>query len=161
MIRTLPAAAALAIATLAIAAPAAAQTRAVPYWASIAASEAMLRTGPDRTYPATWVYKRRDLPLRVVQINGAWRRVQEQDGTTGWMLASLLSARRTGVVTGLFRPIRETPDEGSKLLWQAEPGVVGRISRCDGNWCRFEVGPRTGYIQQSAIWGTDRGEAVK
>jgi SH3-like domain-containing protein len=141
-------------------APAAAQVREVPYWASIAAGEAMMRTGPDRTYPGIWLYKRRDLPLRVVQINGAWRRVQEQDGTSGWMLASLLSARRTGVVTGMYRAIREARDEGSKLLWQAEPGVVGRISKCDGDWCRFEIGERAGYIQQRNLWGTNPGETV-
>jgi SH3-like domain-containing protein len=148
------------LAVLAIAAPAAAQVRTVPYWASIAASEAMMRTGPDRTYPAIWTYKRRDLPLRVIQIEGAWRRVQEQDGSSGWMLASLLSAKRTGVVTGMFRPIREARDEGSRLLWQAEPGVVGRLSKCDGSWCRIQIGDRAGYIQQQSLWGLDSGEKI-
>ena len=148
------------LAAVAVAAPALAQVRTTPYWASIAASEAMMRTGPDRTYPATWTYKRRDLPLRVIQIEGAWRRVQEQDGTTGWMLASLLAARRTGVVTGMFRPIRDARDEGSRLLWQAEPGVVGRISKCDGSWCRIQIGDRAGYIQQRGLWGLDPDEKV-
>ena len=145
---------------LAFAAPAATQVRTAPYWASIAARQAMMRTGPDRSYPALWIYQRRDLPVRVVQIVGAWRRVQEQDGTTGWMLASLLSVRRTGVVTGVYRPIREARDDGSRLLWQAEPGVVGRIGKCDGTWCRIEIGDRAGYIAQSDLWGTDAGEKI-
>jgi SH3-like domain-containing protein len=159
MMRTKILLAALAI-TLPVAAPADAQVRTVPYWASIAASEAMMRTGPDRTYPAVWIYKRKDLPLRVIQINGAWRRVQEQDGTTGWMLASLLAARRTAIVTGTFRPIREARDDGSRLLWQAAPGVVGRISKCDGQYCRIQIGERAGYIQQGALWGTGPGEQI-
>lgn len=149
------------LATLAAVAPAGAQVRTVPYWASIAANEAMMRTGPDRTYPALWIYKRRDLPLRVLQIEGAWRRVQEQDGTSGWMLASLLSAKRAAVVSGMFRPIREARDDGSRLLWQAAPGVVGRITKCDGQWCRIAIGERAGYIQQSGLWGTDPGEQVR
>ena len=143
-----------------LAAPAAAQDRAVPYWASIAAAEAIMRAGPDRAYPAIWVYRRKDLPLRVVQVSGAWRRVKEQDGTTGWMLAMLLAARRTAVVTGTYRPIREAPDEGSRLLWQAQPGVVGRIGKCDGRWCRIEIGDRRGYVEQSGLWGTDPSETV-
>ncbi len=146
---------------LAMAAPTKAQVRTVPYWASIAAKEAMMRTGPDRSYPALWIYQRRDLPLRVMQILGAWRRVQEQDGTTGWMLASLLSVRRTAIVTGTPRPIRDARDPGGRLLWQAEPGVVGRISKCDGTWCRIAIGERTGFVQQSAIWGTEPGEKVE
>lgn len=148
------------LAALALAAPAAAQVRTVPYWASIAASEAMMRTGPDRSYPAFWVYKRRDLPLRVIQIEGAWRRVQEQDGTSGWMLASLLSVRRTAVVIGTTRAIRAAPDDASKLLWQAEPGVVGRITKCDAGWCRIQIGARVGYIPQAGLWGIEAGEKI-
>jgi SH3-like domain-containing protein len=119
-----------------------------------------MRTGPDRTYPAIWIYKRKDLPLRVIQINGAWRKVQEQDGTSGWMLASLLAARRTAVITGTFRPIREARDEGSRMLWQAEPGVVGRIAKCDGQWCRIQIGARAGFIRQDGVWGTNPDEQV-
>ena len=148
------------LAAVALATPATAQVRTVPYWASIAASEAMMRTGPDRSYPAFWVYKRRDLPLRVIQIEGAWRRVQEQDGTKGWMLASLLSVRRTGVVIGTTRPIRAAPDEASKLLWQAEPGVVARITKCETGWCRVQIGARVGYILQAGLWGTEAGEKI-
>ena len=144
---------------LAGAAPA--QERALPYWASIAAGEAIMRTGPDRSYPATWVYHRKDLPVRVVQVMGPWRRIQEQDGSTGWMLAMLLSARRTAVIAGAVRPIRDDPSDDGKLLWQAEPGVVGRIARCDGRWCRIQIGEKTGYIAQGGLWGTDPGEQVK
>lgn len=152
-----------AAAALACLAPGAAiaQDRALPYWASIAAGEAIMRTGPDRSYPAEWVYHRKDLPVRVTQVTGPWRRIQEQDGSSGWMLAMLLSARRTAVVTGAVRPIRDDADDSAKLLWQAEPGVVGRISRCDGRWCRIQIGEKTGYVAQSGIWGTDPGETVR
>ena len=131
----------------------------MPYWASIAAGEAMLRTGPDRSYPATWVYRRKDLPVKVLQVEGAWRRVQERDGTTGWMLATLLAARRTALVIGETRPILDAPN--GKLRWRAEPGVVGRISECDGRWCAIQIGEKKGHIAQDAIWGTDRGEVLE
>ena len=143
------------------AAPLLAQERPLPYWASIAAGQALMRTGPDRTYPAVWLYKRRDLPVRVLQVVGPWRRVQEQDGSSGWMLASLLAARRTGVVVmGGLRPIRSGPSNDSDLLWQAEPGVIGRISKCDGQYCRIQIGEKVGYIEESGIWGTDPNELI-
>jgi SH3-like domain-containing protein len=141
-------------------APASAQERPLPYWASISAGQALMRTGPDRSYPALWLYKRRDLPVRVLQVVGPWRRVQEQDGSSGWMLASLLAARRTAVVTGGLRPIRAEPGAGASLLWQAEPGVVGRISKCDGQYCRMQIGEKVGFIEQAGIWGTDPAERL-
>ena len=133
----------------------------MPYWASIAAGQAIMRAGPDRSYPATWVYQRRDLPLKVVQVLGPWRRVEEQDGTSGWMLAMLLSARRTGVIAGGTQPIREEPADGSRVLWQAEPGVVARLSRCDGQWCRVRIGERQGYVAETGLWGTGPGETFR
>ena len=141
--------------------PVLAQERQVPYWASIAAGQAMMRSGPDRSYPGIWLYKRRDLPVRVVQIHGAWRRVQDMDGATGWMLAILLAARRTGIVAGGYRPIRAEPEDSARLLWQAEAGVVGRISKCSGDWCRIEIGNRSGWIKQDGLWGTDPSEHME
>jgi len=120
-----------------------------------------MRTGPDRTYPAVWLYKRRDLPVKVLQVVGPWRRVQEQDGSSGWMLATLLAARRTGVVvSGGLRPIRSSPSADSDMLWQAEPGVIGRISKCDGQFCRIQIGEKVGFIEQSGLWGTDPNERI-
>ncbi len=149
-----------AAASLTLAAPVAAQERPLPYWASISAGQALMRTGPDRSYPALWLYKRRDLPIRVLQVMGPWRRVQEQDGSAGWMLASLLAARRTAVVTGSLRAIRAEPRGDAPLLWQAEPGVVGRIAKCDGQYCRIQIGEKTGFIEQAALCGVDPDERL-
>jgi SH3-like domain-containing protein len=139
-----------------------AQERKVPYWASIATGDALMRTGPERTYPATWRYRRRDLPVQVLQVYGNWRRIREQDGTEGWMLATLLSAQRTAVVTGTGpAEMHADPSGGSKLNWRAEPGVVGKISHCESGWCLFDVGGKTGYIEVDRIWGVDAGEVVE
>jgi SH3-like domain-containing protein len=135
--------------------------RATPYWASISAGKAMMRTGPGRNYPATWLYVRADLPIRVVETYPNWRKVRDSDGTTGWMLQRLLSDRRTGLVTGdAPQPLREGPGEDSKMRYLAEPGVVGRVSKCAGNWCLFDVRGRQGYIRQDHIWGVEPGETL-
>jgi SH3-like domain-containing protein len=146
--------------SMTLTAPVAAQERPLPYWASISAGLALMRTGPDRSYPALWLYKRRDLPIRVLQVMGPWRRVQEQDGSAGWMLASLLAARRTAIVSGSLRPIRAEPRDDAPLLWQAEPGVLGRISKCDGQYCRIQIGEKIGFIEQGALWGLDPNERL-
>jgi SH3-like domain-containing protein len=151
----------LPLIALLLATPVTAQERQVPYWASISAGKAMMRTGPERTYPAVWLYQRRDLPVQVLQIMGSWRRVREKDGTSGWMLATLLSARRTAIVTGGVQSIYEKPSSDARLLWRAEPGVIGRIAPCDGRWCRIQIGDRTGYIQQSGLWGTNPSEIIE
>jgi SH3-like domain-containing protein len=143
-----------------LAAPGQAQERKPPYWASIASGDALMRIGPGRNYPAIWRYRRADLPIRVIETYPQWRKVEDPDGGTGWMLISLLSNRRTGLVTGSEpRPLHEKPDPASRIRYFAEAGVVGRLSECSADWCRIEVKGRRGYIRTSHIWGTDPGES--
>ena len=113
--------------TMLLAGPSAAQDKKPPYWASIASGEAMMRAGPGKTYPGVWLYKRRDLPIRVVRTYPNWRLIEDPDGTRGWMLVSLLSERRTAIVRpGEPRSIHERPDPSSRVAYLAEHGVVGR-----------------------------------
>ena len=133
--------------------------RQTPYWASISASKAMMRSGPGRNYPASWLYLRADLPIKVVETYPNWRKVQDPDGETGWMLQNLLSDTRTAVVGGKEpRPMHEAPDESSPVRFRAEPGVVGRLSKCAAGWCQLDVGGRKGFIRADHFWGVDPGE---
>jgi SH3-like domain-containing protein len=145
-----------------LAAPAAAQDKQPPYWASIASGQAMTRTGPAKNYPGIWLYQRRDLPVRVIKKYENWRLIRDPDGAQGWMLVTLLSDRRTAVVKpGDPRPLRVQPDDGARVRYLAEPGVVGRISKCKGNgWCRIEIGKRDGYIRAADLWGVAPDEVV-
>ena len=135
--------------------------RKLPYYASISAGRARLRTGPAWTYPASWLYQRADLPVRVVATFKQWRKVEDPDGTQGWMLAALLSERRTAIVRGA-QPVEmhERASTGAKLLWRAAPGVVGRLSACGGGWCRFDVRGQAGFVEVGSLWGVEPAERL-
>ena len=151
----------LAIALLCAAASASAQDKKPPYWASIASGEAMMRSGPGKNYPGVWLYKRRDLPVRVIKTYPNWRLIEDPDGTKGWMLVTLLSDQRTAIVKpGEPRNVYALPSETSRVAYKAEHGVVGRIDKCDGNWCHIAIGKREGFIAQKDLWGTSEGETL-
>jgi SH3-like domain-containing protein len=136
--------------------------RETPYMASIASGRAMMRTGPGQTYPGTWLYTRRDLPIRVLRVYHDWREIVDPGGTRGWMLVSLLSDVRTGIVVGEgLAELRASPDAASAVRFRAEVNVVGRISRCASNWCYFDVHGRGGYIRTDRLWGVAPNETVR
>jgi SH3-like domain-containing protein len=136
--------------------------RETPYWASISSGRAMMRTGPGRNYPATWLYVRADLPIQVIEVYQSWRKVRDPDGTTGWMLVNLLSDTRTAIVRGDEpRPMHDRPDAASPVRFRAEPGVVGRLSRCASGWCHLDVAGRGGFIRTDHIWGIAANETVE
>ncbi|WP_188054818.1 SH3 domain-containing protein [Sphingosinithalassobacter sp. CS137] len=134
--------------------------RSPPYYASISASRARMRTGPGRNYPAIWLYVREDLPIRVVDIYGDWRKIEDPDGTQGWMQVNLLSDTRTAMVVGATVEMRAAARENARINWRAQAGVVGRISKCGRGWCWFDVRGRGGYVEQTRLWGVDPGEDV-
>lgn len=131
-----------------------------PYFASISADLARMRTGPGRNYPASWMYRRKDLPVRVIGEYREWRKVEDPDGTQGWMVRNLLADARTAMVTGTVTEMRAAPRFNAPINWRAAPGVVGRISRCANGWCWFDVRGRGGYVEQTHIWGLEPGETL-
>jgi SH3-like domain-containing protein len=151
----------IAAIAVSLAVPAAAQDKQPPYWASIASGQAMTRAGPGKNYPGVWLYQRRDLPIRVVRKYENWRMIEDPEGTRGWMLVSLLSDRRTAVVKpGEPKPIHASANGSSRVRYNAEQGVVGRIEKCRAGWCHITIGKREGYIRTSDIWGVGDGEVV-
>ena len=146
---------AMILLSLAIVGPASAQSDPVqlPYWASISVDEARMRKGPSPDVPVIWEYRRKDLPVKVVARFETWRKIEDPDGTQGWMAARLLSRTRTAIVTGDVRPMREDASVSAAVAYRAEPGVVGRITDCKNGWCLFDVKGRKGWVQTDHIWG--------
>lgn len=137
-----------------LAMPASAQEREVPYWAALRASEVNMRVGPSENFPIDWVYRRPGLPVKVLRINQGWRLVEDPDGTRGWVVARFLTPDRGAIVVGDgLAEMRETADSGARVLWRAEPGVVGALGDCDDGWCEFAVGARKGWIRAARLWG--------
>ena len=134
--------------------------RKLPYFASIGAAKARMRTGPGRNYPSNWMYVRADLPVRVIDVFKEWRKVEDPGGTQGWMLGALLRNTRTAMVQGDVAELRETPNVAARVLWRAAPGVVGRIGPCGNGWCRLDVKGQAGFVEVGSLWGADAGEAL-
>lgn len=124
----------------------------LPYWASLTADVVNMRVGPARDYKVVWVYKRKLLPLKVIRLHEGWRLVEDPDGARGWVLARFLSRRQTAIVQKATAEMREKPGTG-RLMWRAEPGVVGKVGACEDGWCKFDAAGRAAWIPASAIWG--------
>lgn len=140
-----------------VASPLAAQTREVPYWATLRAEEVNMRVGPSEEFPIEWVYRRPGLPVKVVRVREGWRLVEDPGGERGWIIARLLDPGRGAIVVGDgLAEMRAEPATGARLLWRAEPGVVGALGSCNAGWCRFDVDGRKGWIRADRLWGAGK-----
>jgi SH3-like domain-containing protein len=130
----------------------------LPRFVSLGAARVNLRFGPGKEYPISWVLAREGLPVEIIAEFDTWRKVRLHDADEGWIHASLLSGRRTILVTGAVGELRRTPDNDARVVLRAEPGVVGELVDCEEAWCRVEIGGRRGWLRRDAFWGTLPGE---
>jgi SH3-like domain-containing protein len=145
---------ALILVLAALAVPAAAQDRDVPYWASLRADEVNMRVGPSEDYQISWVYRRQGLPMKVVRLKEGWRLVRDPDGAQGWVVARLLSPERSALVVGQGpAAMRDDPSDDGELRWKLEPGVVGKLGKCENGWCELDVHGRKGWVKAERLWG--------
>jgi len=57
------------------------------------------------------------------------------------------------VVGAGLAEMRGAPEAGAKVLWRAEPGVVGELGDCEAGWCELDVAGREGWVRAERLWG--------
>ena len=89
-----------------------------------------------------------------------WRKVRDSEGVEGWVLHSLLSGRRTALVTPNKKGVRTrsfSPERphfiGGNLAATLQSGVSVNIRNGDGAWCLIDGDGFKGYIEQEKLWG--------
>ena len=139
----------------------------LPRFVSLKASRVNLRIGPGRNYSVDWMYLKAGLPMEIVQEYDNWRRVRDAEGTEGWINQSLLSGNRTAITApwqkgkSTLIPLLAEPAESARVVARLEPGVIGAIEACNGQWCEMRVGKYEGWVSQALIWGAYPGERVE
>ncbi|NPD68526.1 hypothetical protein HN018_02045 [Lichenicola cladoniae] len=155
----------------------------LPRFASLRADDVNLRGGPGTRYPIQWIYKRRDLPVKIEREFDVWRLVEDSDGVKGWVHQATLVGSRSFVVVAatMARPASETvtasteisadvrnqvlrsePKPDGAVVAILKPGVIGRIRTCPAgsDWCRVSLKAYSGWLLRSAFWGLLPGETI-
>ncbi len=133
----------------------------LPRFVTLRAAKVNLRTGPGIRYPIEWVYARKGLPLEVIDEFETWRRVRDWQGSVGWVHQSMLNGQRGAMILGEGRLLRRAPEDGAAGVARVEAGVVARLRRCAGGWCRLEVKDFEGWLRQDQIYGAYPDETVE
>jgi SH3-like domain-containing protein len=138
----------------------------VPRFVSLKSDKVNVRKGPSTDQSIVWVFSRAGLPVEIIAESDNWRRVRDSEGADGWVFHSLLSARRTALVTPWSKgdervPLYNSESTSSRTVAELQSGVLGNVLSCDGEWCNISVDDYSGYVQQDKLWGVYKGEEVK
>ena len=136
----------------------------IPRFVSLKSDRVNVRGGPTKDHEVTWVFTRTGLPVEVTAEFENWRRIRDWEGAEGWVYHSLLSGRRTGIVTARSPDetvaLKDDPEMEADVIARLQPGVIANIRSCNGSWCRVS-GPRfDGWIPQERLWGVYPNEKL-
>lgn len=138
----------------------------VPRFVSLKSDKVNVRRGPSTDQSIVWVFSRAGLPVEIIAESDNWRRVRDSEGADGWVFHSLLSGRRTVLISPWSKGqesvvLRNGRSTGSRAVAQLQSGVIGNVVSCDGEWCELTVDDYSGYVQQDKLWGVYRSEEVE
>src|SRR4051812_41650183 len=86
----------------------------IPRFVSLKSDRVNVRGGPTKDHDVAWVYTRAGLPVEITAEFENWRRIRDWEGAEGWVYHSMLSGRRTALVTPKSKddliPVCSKPD---------------------------------------------------
>jgi SH3-like domain-containing protein len=137
----------------------------VPRFVSLKPDRVNVRGGPTRDHEVTFVYTRAGLPVEITAESDNWRRIRDWEGSEGWVYHSLLSGRRTAVVSPKDKkqlvPLHYEADATSTVVAKLQAGVLASVKRCNGSWCQIVGTGFDGWVVQEQLWGVYSNEKVE
>src|SRR5215469_1248649 len=136
----------------------------VPRYVSLKSDHVNVRAGPTKDNDVAWVYTRAGLPVEITAEFENWRRVRDSEGAEGWVYHSLLSGRRTAVITMKNKDdlasLYESASSLSPVAARLQAGVLAQVKKCDSHWCHIAGNGFDGWIEQQRLWGVYADEQV-
>ena len=151
----------LLLAALTLGAAALAADAPLPRFSSLRFDRVNVRVGPGLNFPVEWVLTRRGMPVEVIAEYESWRRIRDWQGTEGWVRENGLAGKRTAIVTGSVRLLYRAAGDLTAAVAQVEPGAIGQLLACEGEWCRLDFGGKRGYLKRGEFWGANPDEAIR
>lgn len=137
----------------------------VPRYVSLKADKVNVRGGPSRDHEVAWVFTRAGIPVEITAESENWRRIRDAEGAEGWVFHSLLSGRRTVLVSPSAKtdsyPLYERASASGRVVAQLQVRVLGTVRYCDGKWCRIFGDGFDGFMEQNLLWGVYPNEVIE
>tara|TARA_B100001245_G_C22752227_1_gene364218 strand:+ start:308 stop:781 length:474 start_codon:yes stop_codon:yes gene_type:complete len=120
---------------------------------SLKNNEVNLRQGPSFEYPIKLTYKKKYLPIMILDKSETWRQIKDFENNSGWIHISQLSKKKSAINIKNNSLLYKKPTIFSKPLAKLEIGRLVLIKKCKVKWCKITSGDYRGWIFKNTLWG--------
>ena len=122
------------------------------YFLMLKYKEANVRYGPGFDYPIKFIYKKKYLPIKVIDKKDEFRRIIDIKNNSGWIHRSQLRKNKSFILLE-DQLLFSKPTKYSKPILIASKGRLLLAKKCKKNWCRVKTENFLGWIKTDEIWG--------
>ena len=122
------------------------------YFLMLKNSKVNVRYGPSLDYPIKFVYKKKFLPIKVIDKKENFRRIIDHKKNSGWIHVSQLK-KINSVIAMKEKIIFKKSTIFSEPIVKVKKGRLLIIKRCEKNWCKVNSGKYQGWIDTRYLWG--------
>ena len=120
---------------------------------SLKNNEVNLRQGPSFEYPVRFIYKKKYLPVEILDKLETWKKIKDFENNSGWIHASQLSKKKSAICQKNNSVLYKKPTIFSKPIAKLEIGRLVLIKKCKEKWCKITSGGFKGWVFKSSLWG--------
>ena len=120
---------------------------------SLKNNEVNLRQGPSFEYPVRFIYKKKYLPVEILDKSETWRKISDFENNSGWVHISQLSKKKSAINIKNNSILYKRPTIYSEPIAKLEIGRLVLIKKCKEKWCKITSGDYSGWISKIFLWG--------
>ena len=103
-----------------------------------------LRQGPSFDYPIKLTYKKKFLPILILDKSENWRKIKDYDNNSGWIHISQLSKKKSAINIENNALLYKKNTIYSKPIARLEAGRLVLIKNCKLKFCKIATAGHTG-----------------
>ena len=123
------------------------------YYLILKNNEVNVRYGPGFDYPIKYVYKKKNLPLKVIDKKENFRRIIDFKKNSGWIHVSQLKKGKSLILLK-DQILFSKPTRYSKPIIKISKGRLLLVKKCKNKWCKVKTEDYLGWVITNNIWGT-------
>ena len=112
-----------------------------------------VRYGPGFDYPVKFVYKKKNLPIKVIDKKENFRRIIDFKNNSGWIHTSQLKKGKAFILLE-DKILFTKPTKYSKPKLKINKGRLLIVKKCKKLWCKVKTEDYLGWIEINKIWGS-------
>ena len=123
------------------------------YFLTLKYNRVKVRQGPSFEYPVKFIYKKKHLPIKVIDSSDNFKKIIDLKKNSGWIHVSQLTKKKSAINIYDLSIAFKKPNIYSQPLARLEKGKMVIIKKCRDEWCKITSGGYGGWIFKNSLWG--------